>query len=294
MKIRLSLFVSALLLFPFVGLLLSGGQWGELGTTTGFHASITPLIATLVSLLALLWLVNARLASRSGNAPLLTLQRNYFAAMALAGSVLGWLLLYLNHYVSTWLSLAEFDFVSSLLLTLIFSALVPAVLLTRAWLGSFPSLLKRFAHLHTLPSPRNDTATFILIAWVLLLLMSCTAWPTYISGLLWLAPLFLMFALQLLWNESTVLTGIPHGDWGRVVCTALAGIIIGDLALGAFLLAGGELQHMPNLFLTQLGFAVFGLTCLQLGDVIAEQWRGKTRAQVFKKKSFPIPIVVKK
>lgn len=293
MKIRLSLFVSTLLLLPFAGLLLSGGQWDELGTPTGIHASILPLIAVLLTLLAYLLLLNFMLKARSGHAPL-TMQRDYFAAMALAGSVLGWLLLYLNHYVTTWLSLAEFDFVNALLLTLVFATLLPAVLLTRAWLGSFPGLLKRFAHLHTLPAPRNDTATFVLIAWVLLLLMSCTAWPAYISGLLWLAPLFLLCALQLLWNESTVFAGVPHGDWGRVVCTALAGIVVGDLALGAYLFAGGELQHLPNLFLMQLGFAVFGLTCLQLGDVIAEQWRGKTRAQVFKKKSFPIPVVVKK
>ncbi|TNC97025.1 MAG: hypothetical protein FD121_997 [Gallionellaceae bacterium] len=293
MKTRLALFVSALLLLPFAGLLLSGGDWSELDTTTDLHANSSPLIVVILTLLALLWLANRMLAARSGNTPL-TVQRNYFSAMALAGSVLGWLLLYLNHYVATWLSFAEFDLVSAVLLTLVFAILTPAVLLTRAWLGSFPSLLKRFAHLHTLPVPRNDTATFVLLAWVLLLLMSCTAWPTYITGMLWFAPLFLLFVLQMLWGESTILAGVPHGDWGRVACTALAGIIIGNLALGAFLLSGGELQHIPGLSFVQLGFALFGLTCLQLGDVIAEAWRGKTRAEVFKKKSFPIPVVVKK
>lgn len=293
MKTRLALFVIALLLLPFVGLLLSGGDWADLDTATYLPARRIPLIVVTLTLLALLWLANRLLVARSGNAPL-TVQRNYFSAMALAGSALGWLLLYLNHYVATWLSLAEFDFVNVLLLTLVFAALTPAVLLTRAWLGSFSGLLKRFSHLHTLPAPRNDTATFVLIAWVLLLLMSCTAWPAYITGVAWLAPLLLLFALQLLWGESTILASIPYGDWGRVTCTALAGIIVGDLALGIFLLSGGDLQHIPNLFFVQLGFALFGLTCLQLGDVIAEAWRGKTRAQVFKKKSFPIPVVVKK
>jgi hypothetical protein len=293
MKTRLALFVIALLLLPFVGLLLSGGDWADLDTATNLPARRIPLIVVILTLLALLWLANRLLVARSGNAPL-TVQRNYFSAMALAGSALGWLLLYLNHYVATWLSLAEFDFVNVLLLTLVFAALTPAVLLTRAWLGSFPGLLKRFAHLHTLPVPRSDTSTFVLLAWVLLLLMSCTAWPAYIAGMLWLAPLFLLCVLQLLWGESTILASIPYGDWGRVACTALAGIIVGDLALGIFLLSGGDLQHIPNLFFVQLGFALFGLTCLQLGDVIAEAWRGKTRAQVFKKKSFPIPVVVKK
>jgi hypothetical protein len=293
MKTRLALFVSALLLLPFAGLLLSGGDWVDLDTATDLHTSSFPLIVVILTLLALLWLANRILAARSGNAPL-KLQRNYFSAMALAGSVLGWLLLYLNHYVATWLSFADFDLVNAVLLTLVFAALTPSILLTRAWMGSFPGLLKRFAHLHTLPVPRKDTATFVLLAWVLLLLMSCTAWPTYINGMTWLAPLFLLFVLQILWGESTILAGVPHGDWGRVACTALAGIIVGDLALGTFFLSGGELQHIPNLFFVQLGFAVFSLICLQLGDVIAEAWRGKTRAEVFKKKSFPIPVVVKK
>lgn len=293
MKTRLALFVSTLLLLPFVGLFLSGGDWADLDTATTLHASSLPLIVVILTLLALLWLADRMLAARSGNAPL-TVQRNYFSAMALAGSVLGWLLLYLNHYVATWLSIAGFDLVNAALLTLLFAALTPAVLLMRAWLGSFPGLLKRFAHLHTLPVPRNDTATFVLLAWVLLLLMSCTAWPTYIAGMLWLAPLFLLFVLQLLWGESTILASVPYGDWGRIACTSLAGAIVGDLALGVFLLSGGELQHIPNLFFVQLGFALFGLTCLQLGDVIAEAWRGKRRAEVFKKKSFPIPVVVKK
>lgn len=293
MKTRLALFVSTLLLLPFVGLLLSGGDWADLDTATTLHASSFPLIAVILTLLALLWLANRVLVARSGNAPL-TVQRNYFSAMALAGSVLGWLLLYLNHYVETWLSIAEFDVANALLLTLVFATLTPAVLLTRAWLGSFPGLLKRFAHLHTLPVPRSDTSTFVLLAWVLLLLMSCTAWPAYIAGMLWLAPLFLLFVLQLLWGESTILASVPYGDWGRVACTALAGIIVCNLALGIFLLSGGELQHMPSLYLAQLGFALFGLICLQLGDVIAEAWRGKARAEVFKKKPFPIPVVVKK
>ncbi|MDH2917026.1 MAG: hypothetical protein PXX77_09145 [Gallionella sp.] len=293
MKTRLAVFVGTLLLLPYIGLLLSGGQWDELAAPYIGHSSLTPSVVVLLALSGYLWLANFMIASRSGNAPL-TMQRTYFAAMALAGSVLGWLLVYLDLYVKTWLTGADIDFASALVQSLVFAALVPAVLLTRAWLGSFSGLLKRLSHWHTLPTPRHDSATFVLIAWVLLLLMSCTAWPAYISGLVWLAPLLLLFSLQLLWHESTILAGIPHGDWGRIVCAALSGLVVGDLALSIYHLAGGTLLELPNLFFQQLGFALFGLLCLQLGDVIAEQWRGKTRAQVFKKKAFPIPVVVKK
>jgi len=47
--------------------------------------------------------------------------------------------------------------------------------------------------------------------------------------------------------------------------------------------------------MAQAGFVVFGLLCLQLSDVLAENWRGKSRTALFKgKKKFPIPVVVKK
>jgi len=39
---------------------------------------------------------------------------------------------------------------------------------------------------------------------------------------------------------------------------------------------------------------LFGLLCLQLGDVIAENWRGRKRAGLFQqKKKFPIPVIVR-
>jgi len=293
MKIRLALFVALLLLLPFAGLRLSGSEWSELDTAADLPAYNLPLVFVTLGLLAWAWFTNRMLAVNGGHAPLTT-QRRYFGAKALAGSGFGWLLLYLNHYVATWLSLAASDLVSAVLLSLLFAALTPAVLLTRAWLASFPGLLKRFAHLPTLPAARGDSVAFILLAWVLLSLMTCTAWPSYISGMVWLAPLLLLIVLQLLWGESTIFASVPHGDWGRVICAALAGIFVGDLALVTFLLSGGELQHLPNLLFVQLGCALFGLTCLQLGDVVAEAWRGKTRGEVFKKKSFPIPVVVKK
>ena len=37
------------------------------------------------------------------------------------------------------------------------------------------------------------------------------------------------------------------------------------------------------------------LVCLQLGNVVAENWRGKKRGELFQqKKKFPIPVVAKK
>jgi hypothetical protein len=53
--------------------------------------------------------------------------------------------------------------------------------------------------------------------------------------------------------------------------------------------------NLANPLLAQLGYAQFGLLCLQLGDVIAENWRGKNSNELFKqKKKFPIPVIVRK
>jgi hypothetical protein len=113
--------------------------------------------------------------------------------------------------------------------------------------------------------------------------------------LFWLAPLLLLLALQLLWHESSIFAGLADGDWSRIVTAAMSGLIVCNFALVTFEITGGTLLiDLPNMAFQQLGYALFGLICLQLGDVIAEAWRGKTRAQVFKKKSFPIPVVFKK
>jgi len=294
MKIRLALFVSALLLLPFAGLLLSGGQWEELSAQGSAALNLAPTAAALLSVLCLTLLTNFWVAKRSGNNPF-KLQRNYFLAIAAASSVLGWLLLYLNHYTASWLTEGVFDAAGALMQTLLFALLAPAVLSTRALLGSFGGLLKQLSHSLALPTPAADTAAFILLPLALLGLVGGAAWPTSLFWLLWAAPLLLLVALQLLWHESTIFAGIARGDWGRIVCAALSGLVIGNFAVFVYTSAGGSLiVQLPNAAFAQLGYALFGLLCLQLGDTLAELWRGKTRAQVFKKKTFPIPVVVKK
>jgi hypothetical protein len=59
-------------------------------------------------------------------------------------------------------------------------------------------------------------------------------------------------------------------------------------------LSGGAIELDANAWQLTYSLAVFGLLCLQLGDVVAEHWRGKSRSEVFKRKPFPIPVVSKK
>ena len=294
MKTRLAIFAATLLLLPYIGMLLSGGQWEDLSHPAVTPAVATPLFVTLIVLLCYTLLCNLLVAQRSGNNPF-KLQRNYFFAVAIASGALGWLLVYLNHFSSSWLTEDTFDIAGTMMQTLLFALLAPAVLSTRALLGSFGALLKYLSRALTLPAPAGDTAAFVLAPLALLGLVGGAAWPASLFWLLWSAPLLLLVTLQLLWHESTIFSGLARGDWGRVVCAALSGLVVGNLAISVYVSAGGSLiLQLPNATFAQLGYAILGLLCLQLGDVIAENWRGKTRAQVFKKKAFPIPVVVKK
>jgi len=70
--------------------------------------------------------------------------------------------------------------------------------------------------------------------------------------------------------------------------------VVGGIALAAFRLSGGTIYLAADTWQLIVGLALFGLLCLQVGDVVAENWRGKKRTDVFKKKPFPIPVVSKK
>ncbi len=294
MKTRLGIFISALLLLPLAGLLLSGAEWNELSSAAP-TADIPATLLTTLMLLGYVFLSNHMIRLNTGSNPL-KLQRNYFLAMAAASAVLGWLLAYLNLYVSNWSTHSGHALVQLLLYTPLFALLAPAVLSTRALLGSFPGLLKRLARGISLPAPGAETLARGLAAVAILGLLGGAAWPARLFWLLWTAPLLLLVALQLLWHESTIFSGLKSGDWGRVICAALAGIITGNLAVITYQSNGGSLAtDLPAPLLAQLGYALFGLLCLQLGDVVAEHWRGKQRSELFRqKKKFPIPVVVKK
>lgn len=290
MLIRLALFVLLILVLPLAGSLLSGGEvewhFGELATQ-----ALQPLLLSLGAVLALFIAVEVGNRQRS----LLKLQRRYLAALSVAGAVSGWLLLYLNRYAESWLVPATLDITGMLILTALFALLLPAVLGLRTLLASLPGLLQRLARLPAMPSFSASHTVNVLAPFALLGLIGGAAWPGALFWLLWLAPLLLLIALQALWHERSIFAELATGDWGRVLCAALSGLLVCNVAVLAFRLGGGTLiVQVPNTAFAQLGYALYGLLSLQLGDVIAEYWRGKMRSEVFKRKSFPIPVVTKK
>lgn len=293
MKTRLAIFVLALLLLPLAGLLLSGRTWDDLAAALSPSGATAATLVTALALLCVLLLSNLVVTLRTHSNPL-KVQRNYFLAVGLASAMLGWLLIYLNLYAASWATAQENSFAQIALDTLLFALLAPVVLSLRALLGSFAGLLRRLARGPAVPAPSAETQAFILAPLTVAGLIGGAAWPAQLFWLLWPSPLLLLAALQLLWHESTVFSGLKSGDWGRVACAALAGLIAGNLAVLGYRAAGGELLVELPLLLEQSGYALFGLLCLQLGDVVAEQWRGKTRFELFRRKPFPIPVNTRK
>lgn len=300
MKTRLGIFIFSLVLLPLAGLLLSGKEWSELpaGTsavgTPDAAENVAAILLTTLLLLGYVLLTNHMIKRRTGNSPM-NIQRDYFVWMAAASAMLGWLLAYLNLFAASWPTEQGSPARQLLLYTPLFALLAPAVLGTRALLGAFPGLLKTLARGIPLPAPGDETLALGLVPAAALGLLGGGVWPAQLFWLLWIAPLLLLVALQLLWHESTIFSGLKSGDWGRVICAALAGIIVGNFSAISYQVGGGNLvSNLPNPLFAQLGYAVFGLLCLQLGDVVAENWRGKKRGRLFQqKKEFPIPVVVK-
>jgi hypothetical protein len=287
MKTRLALFVAALLLLPSLALVLAGLDTPAIEMIGGI--ALVPVLLTLTLLASATYAIDALSFRRSGNS-LLRSQWHYIRWLSIAGAAMGALIAYLNIFVALWLS--PLDTPATLILVAMFGAVaLPSVLIVRFWLAGIFKLSRRIMPLF---SPTAEALSTLSLLAALTGLLGGPIWPAQLAWLWWLSPLLLLLALQTLWHESTVFSGIVQGDWSRVLLGSAAGILIGITSFTVFHLAGGAIYFTAPVWGLISLCALFGLTCLQLSDVIAEYWRGKTRGEVFKKKPFPIPVVTKK
>lgn len=290
MNYRLIIFSVALLFLPPLALTLAGQEWEAQLPMEG--SVWLPTLLGALTVLAFSLLLDT-LTFRRGAHSLLRSQRNYLLWCGVAGMLATMLLAYLNLFADAWFTPAA-NASALLLAALGGMVLLPAVLVTRLWLAGLPGLVKLGMRRFALPALPAEAAAKTLLLAALIGLLVGTIHIEHLGWLFWLSPLLLLVALQLLWNESTVFSGLPQGDWSRILLGALAGILICGIALAAFRLSGGSIYLSLRTWQLIIGFAMFGLLCLQIGDIVAEHWRGKPRGEVFKKKPFPIPVVSKK
>ncbi|MGZ8257126.1 MAG: hypothetical protein ACXW1C_04420 [Gallionella sp.] len=299
MKIRLSIFVVSLLLLPLLGIYISGGNWSDVAPLTMTErgdagmVNLPAVLLTTLMMVGYILLINQLNKILTGNKIFATQQR-FFIWMSGASVLLVWLICYLNLFVGSWINQTENPILQALLYSPLFALLAPAVLCTRALIAALPGLLKRLSNSLFFTPPAASTLAGIFLLLAAIGLLGGALWTTQLLSLFWCAPLFLLMGLQCLWHESTIFSGLKTGDNGRIVCSAFAGLLVGNFALFAYQNNGGLLSINLNTFFIQAGFVLFAWTCMQLGDVIAENFRGKPRTELFKaKKKFPIPVVVK-
>ncbi len=287
---RLITFAVALLFLPPIALTLAGQAWFAATPVEG-----TVWLPTLFGVLAVLAfgiLLDTLTFHRTGHS-LLRSQRNYLLWSGVAGTVTGSLIAYLNLFAESWFT-AGSETQALLLAAISGTVLLPVILIARLWLAGLPGLVRLSTRRFALPALPAEAAAMLLVLVTLTGLVGGTIWMDRLGWLFWLSPLLLLAALQLLWHESTVFSGLAQGDWSRILLGAVSGIVVGGFALAVYRFSSGSLYLATGTWQLIVGLAVFGLLCLQIGDAVAEHWRGKPRGEVFKKKPFPIPIVPRK
>ncbi len=223
--------------------------------------------------------VNAWCLRRSGRS-LLTDAPGRFAWLIPASALFWWFFEYLNRFVQNWYYVGVDDFSPTAYIafaSLAFATVLPAVLSTHRLLLSFPML----ANLHGLRPmrivrPRMAAAMILTAAGVGLTLLG--VFPDALYALLWISPLLIITALQVLGGHPTIFAPLGHGDWRSLVSAALAALIcgffwelwnIGSLARWQYAVPYVDRFHifaMP--LLGYGGYLPFGLECLVVGVMV--------------------------
>ncbi len=174
-------------------------------------------------------MLNALTYRRSGHCLLLHRTR-FLAQLFLLSAGFWWTFEYLNQFVKNWhyVNLPDTSHLEHVLYTtLAFSTVLPAVLSTYEWLGTFPRLTRPFEHWHPIPWIFNQKTGWLLISLGSIGLGLIGLWPTILFPLLWLCPLLLLLGIKIVRNTKTCLHDFSQGDWRPVILSALAALVCG-------------------------------------------------------------------
>jgi hypothetical protein len=243
---------------------------------------------------SMLWIgyivvVNAITWKRTGRC-MLTDRPAYFLALFPLSAVFWWFFEYLNRFVQNWHyigigTLGPWDYFWQA--TLPFATVLPAVLGTCELLATFPRASAGLERAWAMTWTRSKPMAWLVLVTSAAGLAAVGVWPNALFSLLWLAPLALLTALQILTGEASVLDGPAEGDWRKLWQAALAGLVCGffwelwnygSLAHWEYavpLVHRFEIFHMP--LLGYSGYLPFGLECLAVARLLDVLWQGKGR-----------------
>jgi len=173
--------------------------------------------------------MNALIFQRSGHCFLFDHPR-LLGHLFLLSAGFWWTFEYLNQFVKNWyyINLPETSHLEYFLHTSIaFSTVLPAVLSTYEWLGTFPRLTQPFEHWHVLSWMNDQSIGCLFFSLGCIGLGMIGIWPTILFPLLWLCPLCLVLGIQFIRKKRTCVHELAQGDWRPAILSALASLVCG-------------------------------------------------------------------
>jgi hypothetical protein len=225
-------------------------------------------------------IVNGWTFRRTGHCLMLDEPRG-FVTLFPVSAVFWWCFEYLNRFVQNWYyvggqDLTAWEYVVQA--TIPFSTVLPAVMSTMELLFSIPVIQAGMDRLPALRWPRRRFAGQLLLIGATIGLAGIGIWPEWLFPVVWIAPLFLITALQLLAGEQTIFSEAETGDWTTLWLAALSALLCGlcwemwnsgsvvhwEYAIPS--VHGFALFEMP--LLGYAGYLPFGLECLAVATLV--------------------------
>lgn len=229
--------------------------------------------------LSFIVLVNARTYANRG-ACLLTDQPRLLCWLFPLSSVFWWYFEYLNRYVQNWYYLEVESFSATgyvIHASLAFATVLPAVASVTEYLASL-NYFGNEAYQPVVRISRSRGWALVTLVVGALGLIGIAIWPGYLFPLVWITPLLLFVALQILNQEPDVITGtVRTGQWRQLALPAFAALLCGffwelwnyySYAKWQYsipLVHSFKVFEMP--ILGYAGYPVFGIEC-----VVVTQW----------------------
>lgn len=232
MYVRSSIHTVSFIRFPWwgwVGLALSAGAWILAWTQYSWFAPFQMFVFTPI------WLgyiisINALTYCRTGSC-MLRDRPGWMLVLFVTSAMFWWFFEYLNRFVQNWRyvgieNLTPFQYF--MFATFPFSTVLPAVLGTYELLQTMSRAGTEYDDHTAMDFPYYSKVKAFLVLLIFCAGLTCIGiWPNYLFPVLWIAPLFIISAWQVIFGEKTIFSNFSSGNWRRICLLAMSALICG-------------------------------------------------------------------
>lgn len=170
--------------------------------------------------------VNGLLHWRKGHSQV---TRNFkaFLSLFLISAPFWWLFELIDLRTDYWVYLGREQFTDLeyfLLATISFSTVLPAVMATSEWIGSF-RFIHIFSHLVRVSDSRRVATVFFTLGW--LMLAALLIWPQYFPAFMWMSLYFITEAINVWQGNKNLLRYTNNKNWSPVFALFIGCLICG-------------------------------------------------------------------